>query len=299
MSPGGLGDARAVEVTGGASADAYRSLAGVAAEAPAWLGTLLEVASEGTLVVLGLLLVWVWWTGVRRREAREVAGAVLAGFGTVVGYAVSEAVKLVVDEERPCRVLGAGVDSVAECPAVGDWSFPSNHATLAAGLAVGVAVVRPRLAVLTLPVAGAAALSRVLVGVHYPHDVLAGAVLGSAVVVAVLVASLPFAQRVAARCLSRWGRDDARLVGHDGGSGAVVHAQSRQDGAHVGLDRSLHHVEPSGDLSVGQAAAEEGQHLSFAGGEGVDLGTGGGAATGQGSGARRREVRDDAGRDLR
>ncbi|HSX99979.1 MAG TPA: phosphatase PAP2 family protein, partial [Streptomyces sp.] len=69
----------------------------------------------------------------------------LIGLGTVAAYAVSEAVKLVVDEERPCLALRTGADLIAECPGAGDWSFPSNHATLAAGMAVGMAVLRPRL----------------------------------------------------------------------------------------------------------------------------------------------------------
>ncbi|MEV8408258.1 hypothetical protein AB0R12_21320 [Streptomyces niveus] len=66
LSPGGLGEAGAVEVTGGASASAYRSVAGAVADAPSWLGPPLEVATEGTLVILGLLLVWMWWTAIRR-----------------------------------------------------------------------------------------------------------------------------------------------------------------------------------------------------------------------------------------
>ncbi|MCP3767628.1 phosphatase PAP2 family protein [Streptomyces sp. MAR25Y5] len=115
----------------------------------------------------------------------------LTGLGTVAAYAVSEAVKLVVDEERPCRALRTGADLVAECPGAGDWSFRSNHATPAAGLAVGLAVLWPRLAAITLPPAGAVALLRVPVGVHYPHDVLAGALLGGAVVAAVLLALMP------------------------------------------------------------------------------------------------------------
>ncbi len=76
-------------------------------------------------------------------------------------------------------------------PRSGGWSFPSDHATLAAGPAVGLAVLWPRLAAITLPLAGAVALLRVLVGVHYPHDVLAGALLGGAVVAAVLLAFMP------------------------------------------------------------------------------------------------------------
>lgn len=298
LSPGGLGEAGAVKVTEGASASAYQSVTEAVADAPSWLGPLLEVATEGTLVVLGMLLVRMWWTAIRRQDARGAGGSVLTGLGTVAAYAVSEAVKLVVDEERPCRALRAGADLVAECPEAGDWSFPSNHATLAAGLAVGLAVLWPRLAAITLPLAGAAALLRVLVGVHYPHDVLAGALLGGTVVAALLLAFMPFAPWAASR-LGRLRRNDPGLMGHDRGSGPVVHAQPRQDGTHVGFDRSLHHMQSPGDLPVGQAAPEEGQHLPFPGREGGDPVASGGASAGQGARTCRGEVRDDPGRDLR
>src|SRR4051812_6936871 len=298
LSPGGLGEAGPVEVRGGASASVYRSVTRAAEDAPSWLGPLLEVATEATLVILGMLLAWMWATAIRRKDTREAAGSVLTGVGTFAAYAVSEAVKLVVDEERPCRGVGAGAEAIAECPGPGDWSSPSNHATLAAGLAVGLVVLRPRLAWITLPVAGAAALLRVLVGVHYPHDVLAGATLGGAVVAAVLLVFLPVAQ-VAASRLGRLRRNDPGLVSHHRGSGPVVDAEPGQDGTHMGLDRSLHHMQPPGDLAVRQAASDKGQYLPFPGGEGGDPMPGGGAPAGQGAHSRRREVRDDPGRDLR
>ena len=126
------------------------------------------------------------------------------------------------------RVVESGIEVIADCPASGDWSFPSNHATLATGLAVGLAVLWPRLAALPLPLAGAAALLRVLVGVHYPHDVLAGALLGGAVVAAALLAFLPSAQRVVSSLLRRW-NSDAGLVGDHRGGGPVLHTESGQD----------------------------------------------------------------------
>ncbi|MGW7331676.1 phosphatase PAP2 family protein, partial [Streptomyces sp. NPDC054840] len=175
-APGGaLGTNEPVHVTRGVSATAYRSLArSVAGDWPAWAGTALEAASEGTLLLLALLLVRAGLSALRRRDVPGLAAVALVAAGTVVAYSLSEALKLLVDEERPCRAV-AGALAVAPCPAPGDWSFPSNHATLAAALAVGVTLVRPRLAALALPVAAAAALLRVLVGVHYPHDVVAGA----------------------------------------------------------------------------------------------------------------------------
>lgn len=296
LSPGGLGEADTTEVTKGASVSAYRSVAGAVADAPAWTGSLLEVASEGALVILGLLLARLCWTAVRRKDAAGAAGAVVIGVGTVAAYAISEALKLVVDEERPCRAL-RGVEAITKCPPTGDWSFPSNHATLAAALAVGPAMLWPRLAALTLPLAGAAALLRILVGVHYPHDVLAGALLGGTVVAAVLLAVMPLGVRARSLLVSRWWENDAGPVGHDGGCGPVVDTQSGQDRADMRLDRSFHHVQSARDL--GQPAAEEGQHFALPGSEPIDPLTGGAAPTGQGPGAARREVRDHSGRDLR
>ncbi|MEU5028846.1 phosphatase PAP2 family protein [Streptomyces milbemycinicus] len=146
----------------------------------------------------------------RRRSAHDVAGVVLVGVGTVAAYAVSEALKLVVDEERPCRAV-RGVASVAGCPGVDDWSFPSNHATLAAALAVGLTVLRPRLAAVVLPLGAVVAVARVAAGVHYPHDVLAGAALGAAVVTAAVWSAAPPVARVVAVLLERRGRSGAAL----------------------------------------------------------------------------------------
>jgi undecaprenyl-diphosphatase len=191
LCPGGLGTTVPVRVTSGESASVFRAVNEAVADAPSWVGSVVDVAGDGLLIVLGLLLVW---TVLRQRDARTVAGVLLVGGGTVIAYGLSEALKMVVDEERPCRVL-PGVEVIAHCPAIGDWSFPSNHATLAAGLGVGIALLRPRLAAIALPLAAVAGLARVAAGVHYPHDVLAGAVLGETLVIAILLIANPFATR--------------------------------------------------------------------------------------------------------
>jgi undecaprenyl-diphosphatase len=70
-----------------------------------------------------------------------------------------------------------------------DTSFPSDHATLA--FAVGVMVWRfnRRLGLVLLLFGVLTAFARVFVGVHYPSDVLGGAVLGSVVSLLIAVAS--------------------------------------------------------------------------------------------------------------
>ncbi|MEU1943055.1 hypothetical protein ABZ554_11555, partial [Streptomyces sp. NPDC020125] len=70
LSPGGLGDADRKGVTGGASVSVYRGVTDVVAGAPSWAGALLEVATAGTLVALGLLLLW---TGSSNEQALREA----------------------------------------------------------------------------------------------------------------------------------------------------------------------------------------------------------------------------------
>jgi undecaprenyl-diphosphatase len=57
-------------------------------------------------------------------------------------------------------------------------SFPSGHAAQAFAIAVVVGTGYPRLAVPVYLLASIVSLSRVVVGVHYPSDVLAGAAIG-------------------------------------------------------------------------------------------------------------------------
>ena len=109
-------------------------------------------------------------------------------------YLSSELVKLVVTEPRPCRALG--IETVLECPEVGDWSWPSNHSVIAASFATACVLAAPRLIWLVAPLAAVLAFSRVTVGVHYVHDVLSGMALGVLVVALVVVVLLPFASRL-------------------------------------------------------------------------------------------------------
>ncbi|MDJ0394983.1 phosphatase PAP2 family protein [Rhodococcus sp. G-MC3] len=60
-------------------------------------------------------------------------------------------------------------------------SFPSGHSASAAAFAVGVALESPAAGALVAPLAAAVCYSRVHTGVHWPSDVAAGALLGSAI----------------------------------------------------------------------------------------------------------------------
>jgi membrane-associated phospholipid phosphatase len=99
----------------------------------------------------------------------------LRGVRTVaISYGVNQAIKFVVRRRRP------EVDGLPPItPVVTQLSFPSAHATTSFAAARAYARVAPAWALYAG--ASAFAVSRPYLGVHYPSDVLAGAVLGTAV----------------------------------------------------------------------------------------------------------------------
>ena len=114
--------------------------------------------------------------GVLCARARERARGFRRARRTVLAtYALNTAVKLVVRRPRP--VLD-GLPALTSTPS--RLSFPSAHASTSfAGARCYSRLGLPPLPLYSL--ATALSLSRVYLGVHYPSDVLAGALLGTAV----------------------------------------------------------------------------------------------------------------------
>lgn len=127
----------------------------------------LLLLAAGAAAVIG----HAWWA----RSPRRIE-ATAAAVGVGLGYLASEALKLAVEQPRPC----ARWSIAGDCPPAGDWSFPSNHATLAFGSVVLIAVATRSVwaACAALAMAIIVAAGRVLEGSHYLHDVAAGAALG-------------------------------------------------------------------------------------------------------------------------
>jgi membrane-associated phospholipid phosphatase len=150
--------------------------------------------AEVLVILLGLVAVAVGWRALLSGVHRA-ALAVSAAVGVVAAYAASEGIKAVVAADRVCRDIAA-----VDCPAPGDWGFPSNHTVVAVAGATAILVLvrrwppAARWAVVALAVGSGA--GRVLQGVHAPHEVVAGAVLGCATVLVVVLLLTPVVERV-------------------------------------------------------------------------------------------------------
>ncbi len=110
-----------------------------------------------------------------RRAART--GLASVGAASVV---VNVLVKPVARRRRPDRA-GHAVPEARYVSMPASRSLPSGHSASAFAFATGVGAEMPRTAAVLRLGAAAVAYSRVHTGVHYPGDVLAGALLGAAV----------------------------------------------------------------------------------------------------------------------
>jgi undecaprenyl-diphosphatase len=146
-----------------------------------WIGTVDKLGAVWIVLAVSLALA-------RRLGARRaLALGLMTGLGTFAADSVSFLVKDVTGRTRPFIAHR----QIEPLYTVHSSSFPAGHAATAFAGAVLAAAIAPRLA----PVLGALALvigfSRVYDGVHYPTDVVAGAIIGVAVgTAAVLICEL-------------------------------------------------------------------------------------------------------------
>ena len=129
-----------------------------------------SVLANGSRLWLGIAAVLAVRPGLRRAAAEGVRAIALAA-------AVTQVVARVVDRPRPPADHPAR-RALAQQPT--SPSFPSSHAAVGVAFTTAVAQHDPRVAAALVPLAATLAYGRVRLRVHWPTDVLGGALVGLA-----------------------------------------------------------------------------------------------------------------------
>jgi membrane-associated phospholipid phosphatase len=111
------------------------------------------------------------------RRGRNAALTGLSAIGAA-SLVVNQPMKMAGERHRPDRDR-LGVPQRRWVPIPSSTSFPSGHSASAAAFAVAVGDILPALQLPLRAAASIVAFTRVYTGVHYPSDVLVGAVVGA------------------------------------------------------------------------------------------------------------------------
>ncbi len=135
------------------------------------LSQILSTMGNGPLYALIGMSLWMW--GGDSGKTLFYAGVIAYCFELPIYYILKNSIK----RDRPCYKI---VDVVGLITPSDKFSFPSGHTAAAFVFANIVVAFFPSLSIPLYLFATLVGLSRVMLGVHYPGDILAGMVLGLA-----------------------------------------------------------------------------------------------------------------------
>lgn len=130
--------------------------------------------NHNTIARVVVVLLWVLLV-VKGGRSGRVAALLLIPAIAISDQLSSSVIKPLIDRARPCHEL-LDVHLLVGCG--GGRSFPSSHAVNNFAGAWVLAHYLPKGRWIFFSIAGLVAFSRVVVGVHYPSDVIGGALIG-------------------------------------------------------------------------------------------------------------------------
>ena len=124
----------------------------------------------GYLILLGVI----WWAFKNKSNFKKII-LLSVGSGILARYVFVEVIRYFVYSPRPFLILEE-VNHLINHES--SSSFPSGHATFYFALATGIYLLNKKAGLWLLVLAGLIGFARIYTGVHWPLDILAGAVLG-------------------------------------------------------------------------------------------------------------------------
>src|SRR4051794_16072777 len=151
----------------------------------AWFADLSRFAAKDLVFAVVAVAVVMFFAVGRFASVEARRGAVAAAFALALGLLIAHLLSDAVDRVRP---FIAHPDIQLLGHAAHDPGFPSDHATSAAAIAVSLLLRHRRAGLVAALLAVLIAVARVVIGAHYPTDVLGGLAVGAA---SALVVYLP------------------------------------------------------------------------------------------------------------
>jgi undecaprenyl-diphosphatase len=166
------------------------------ADRTSWAHGAFKANAEFGIVLFAALLLAAFVDARTHDRAVEVAGSIWAGAAALVALGIGQLIGGAVDRLRPYESMS---DVHVLVHRTTDFSIPSDHATAAGAVAIGLLLTNKRWGVPAVVAAVVMAFTRVYVGAHYPSDVVAGLALGGIVALVGHRLIVPSAGRVVSR----------------------------------------------------------------------------------------------------
>jgi membrane-associated phospholipid phosphatase len=147
--------------------------------APKTGSVMLGFTQSDTPISLGIPAAFLVYGHLKKDQETFFSGLEMLSAPAMNGFA-THALKISFERERP---FNAYPNEIIKHTSAGSFSFPSGHTSMAFATATSISLLYPKWYVVIPAYAWAStvAYSRMYLGVHYPSDVLAGALIGSGI----------------------------------------------------------------------------------------------------------------------
>ncbi len=157
----------------GTPADAYLALAFYhSLPSDTFVPLIFGIATLGDIIWVPL----VFWLYVFRRDSNEWTSSLILAVAMVSAMALTDILKAAFNLPRPSQVASLGITPRGEIPT--NPGFPSGHTTNAFTVATVIWSRYPAWRVPFLLLAVATGVSMIILGLHFPSDVIGGVFLG-------------------------------------------------------------------------------------------------------------------------
>ena len=144
----------------------------LAGQSPFLDGIIVFLASYLAYILIVLFLALLFFSQYSRREKFEIL--LVTALSTLIArFGITEFIRLFYHRPRPFSVL-----PVHQLLTDSAWSFPSGHATFFFAMATAVYLYHKKWGIGFFIAAILIAVGRVAAGVHYPSDIIGGALIG-------------------------------------------------------------------------------------------------------------------------